>query len=168
MPARSAANSIGAMSGALLPTSSPRAGVFGCSGDSLNPFEPDFFPAADPVGFILFRRNCSSPDQIRELVYSLRGCVGRDHAPVLVDQEGGRVARLRPPHWRLYPSAARLASLPDPLAERAAHLSARLMADDLGTPGITVDCLPVLDLPVSGADPVIGARAYGNDPDPGS
>jgi beta-N-acetylhexosaminidase len=95
----------------------------------------------------------------------LRGCIGRDDAPVLIDQEGGRVARLRPPHWRLYPSAARLASLPDPMAERAAHIAARLIADDLGRLGITVDCLPVLDLPVEGADPVIGDRAYGRNPE---
>jgi beta-N-acetylhexosaminidase len=143
----------------------PRAVIFGCSGESLSAFELDFFPAVDPVGFILFRRNCGSPDQVRELVASLRECVGRHDAPVLIDQEGGRVARLRPPYWRLYPSAARLASLPDPLAERAARLAARLIADDLGRLGITVDCLPVLDLPVEGADPVIGDRAYGRNPE---
>jgi beta-N-acetylhexosaminidase len=147
-----------------LPDEVPRAVVLGCSGESLNAFERDFFPAADPLGFILFRRNCSSPDQVSELVAALRECVGRDNAPVLIDQEGGRVARLRPPHWRLYPSAARLAGLPDPLAERAARLAARLIADDLGRLGITVDCLPVLDLPAEGADPVIGDRAYGRDP----
>jgi beta-N-acetylhexosaminidase len=143
----------------------PRAVIFGCSGESLSAFERDFFLAADPVGFILFRRNCSSPDQVSELVASLRGCIGRDDAPVLIDQEGGRVARLRPPHWRLYPSAARLASLPDPLAERAAHIAARLIAGDLRRVGITVDCSPVLDLPVEGADPVIGDRAYGRNPE---
>jgi beta-N-acetylhexosaminidase len=153
------------MSGASLPDEMPRAVVLGCSGASLNAFERDFFPAAAPVGFILFRRNCSSPDQVRELVVALRECVGRNDAPVLIDQEGGRVARLRPPHWRLYPSAARLACLPDALAERAARLAARLMADDLRNLGITVDCLPVLDLPVTGSDPVIGDRAYGSDPE---
>jgi beta-N-acetylhexosaminidase len=143
----------------------PRAVIFGCSGESLSAFERDFFRAADPVGFILFRRNCGSPDQVSELVASLRECIGRDDAPVLIDQEGGRVARLRPPHWRLYPSAARLASLPDPMAERAARIAARLIADDLGGLGITVDCLPVLDLPVEGADLVIGDRAYGRNPE---
>jgi beta-N-acetylhexosaminidase len=75
------------------------------------------------------------------------------------------VARLRPPHWRVYPSAARIAALPDALAERAAGLVARLIADDLGKLGITVNCSPVLDLPVAGADPVIGDRAYGSEPD---
>src|SRR5215469_6679592 len=153
------------MSGASLPDELPRAVVLGCSGESLNTFERGFFPAADPVGFILFRRNCGSPGQVRELVAALRECVGRNSAPVLIDQEGGRVARLRPPHWRLYPSAARLASLPDPLAARAARLAARLMADDLQRLGITVDCLPVLDLPAEDADPVIGDRAYGSNPD---
>jgi beta-N-acetylhexosaminidase len=148
-----------------LPDEAPRAVVLGCSGERLSAFERDFFPAAAPVGFILFRRNCSSPDQVRELIASLRECVGRDDAPVLIDQEGGRVSRLRPPHWRLYPSAARLGSLPDPKAEAAARLAARLMADDLGRLGITVDCLPVLDLPVPGADPVIGDRAYGSEGD---
>ena len=137
----------------------------GCSGESLSVSERDFFAAADPVGFILFRRNCSSPEQVRHLVGSLRGCVGREDAPVLIDQEGGRVARLRPPHWRRYPSAVRLASLPDPLAETAARLGASLIADDLARLGITVDCLPVLDVPVCGADPVIGDRAYGSDPE---
>jgi beta-N-acetylhexosaminidase len=148
-----------------LPNKAPLAVLLGCSGERLTAFERDIFTAADPVGFILFRRNCSSPDQVRDLVDSLRVCVGRDDAPVLIDQEGGRVARLRPPHWRIYPSAARLASLPDPLAETAARLGARLIADDLAQLGITVDCLPVLDLPISGADPVIGDRAYGSDPE---
>ena len=143
----------------------PLAVVLGCSGERLTASERDLFAAADPVGFILFRRNCSSPDQVRDLVGSLRGCVGRADAPVLIDQEGGRVARLRPPHWRRYPSAARLASLPDPAAATATRLGARLIADDLARLGISVDCLPVLDLPVSGADPVIGERAYGSDPE---
>ena len=147
-----------------MPDNAPLAVVLGCSGEQLTAAERDFFAAADPVGFILFRRNCSSPGQVRELVASLRGCIGRDDAPVLIDQEGGRVARLRPPHWRRYPSAAQLASVPDPLAETAARLGARLIADDLARIGITVNCLPVLDLPTSGADPIIGDRAYGEDP----
>jgi beta-N-acetylhexosaminidase len=153
------------MSGASLSDEAPLAVVLGCSGENLNAFERDFFASANPVGFILFRRNCRSPDQVRELVAALRECVGCSNAPILIDQEGGQVARLKPPHWRRYPSAAHLASLPDLLAEKAAHLGARLMADDLAGLGITVDCLPVLDLTIEGADPVIGDRAYGSDPD---
>ncbi len=148
-----------------MPANAPLAVVLGCSGERLTASERGFFAAADPVGFILFRRNCSSPGQVRDLVGSLRGCVGRNDAPVLIDQEGGPVARLRPPHWRCYPSAARVAALPDPAAETAARLGARLIADDLAQLGITVDCLPVLDLPVSGADPAIGDRAYGSNPE---
>lgn len=142
----------------------PRALILGCAGERLDAAERSFFAAADPLGFILFRRNCREPAQVRDLVAALRACVGRAAAPVLIDQEGGRVARLRPPHWRLYPAAARIAALPDPLAERAAWLGARLIADDLAALGITLDCLPVLDLPVAGADPVIGDRAYGSEP----
>ncbi|HEX4185649.1 MAG TPA: beta-N-acetylhexosaminidase [Stellaceae bacterium] len=143
----------------------PRAVILGCAGEQLSGDERRFFGAADPVGFILFRRNCRSPDQVRELVAALRGAIGRSDAPILIDQEGGRVARLRPPSWRLYPSAARLGSLPDPHAEVAVRLGARLIADDLRDLGITVDCLPVLDLPSPGSDPVIGDRAYGTEPD---
>jgi beta-N-acetylhexosaminidase len=148
------------------PARPPRAVVFGCAGERLSPAEARFFRAADPLGFILFRRNCRTPDQLCELVAALRDCVGRADAPVLIDQEGGRVARLRPPHWRRYPAAAALAALADDaVAESAARLGARLIADDLRRLGITVDCVPVLDLPVPGADPVIGDRAYGSAPD---
>ncbi len=145
--------------------SRPRAIVLGCAGEELSPGESQFFSDADPVGFILFRRNCVSPVQVRRLVDALRASVGRADAPVLIDQEGGRVARLRPPYWRRYPSAAQIAALPDPFAGEAARLGARLIADDLAGLGITVDCLPVLDLLVDGADQVIGDRAYGSDPD---
>ena len=150
---------------ALAPGELPRAAVFGCAGEELSAAERRFFAAAKPIGFILFRRNCRSPEQVRGLVEALRGCVGRDDAPILIDQEGGRVARLRPPHWRLYPSAAEIASLPDPIAQQVARLGARLIADDLVLLGISVDCLPVLDLPAKGADLVIGDRAYGSEPD---
>lgn len=139
-----------------------RAILFGCAGEVLTASERAFFRDADPLGFILFARNCRDPDQVRRLVAALRDSVGRADAPVLIDQEGGRVARLKPPRWRRYPAAARLAALPE--AEAAVRLGARLIADDLAALGITVDCLPVLDLPVAGADAVIGDRAYGGDP----
>ncbi len=149
---------------AVTPREGPRAVVLGCAGEELSADERGFFAEANPAGFILFRRNCRSPDQVRGLVEMLRGSVRRTDIPILIDQEGGRVARLRPPHWRLYPSAAAIASLPGPIAEHAARLGARLIADDLARLGITVACLPVLDLPAAGADPVIGDRAYGTDP----
>jgi beta-N-acetylhexosaminidase len=151
-----------------LPTKSqqgPRAIVLGCAGERLSAEERRLFAAADPFGFVVFRRNCHDPDQLRALVDEMRGTVGRADAPVLIDQEGGRVARLQPPHWRTYPAAARIGALPDPLAAEAARLGARLMADDLAALGITVDALPVLDLPAPGADPVIGDRAYGSEPE---
>jgi beta-N-acetylhexosaminidase len=142
----------------------PNAILFGCAGERLSAAERSFFAKAGPLGLILFRRNCGAPDQVRALATEFRGCVGREDAPVLIDQEGGRVARLQPPHWRRYPAAARLAELPDPQAEEAVRLGTRLIADDLAVLGVTVDCLPVLDLPVAGADNVIGDRAYGGDP----
>jgi beta-N-acetylhexosaminidase len=142
----------------------PRAVLLGCAGEELTAAERRFFAAANPLGFILMRRNCRACDQLRTLVAELRGAVGRGEAPVLVDQEGGRVARLQPPQWRRYPAAAQIAALDDAFAEEAARLDARLIADDLAEVGITVDCAPVLDLPVRDADPVIGDRAFGDDP----
>ncbi len=146
------------------PGKAPRAVILGCTGEELSPEERRLFHAADPVGFILFRRNCRDPAQIRDLVAALRGAIGRDDAPILIDQEGGRVARLAPPLWRRYPSAGRLGLLPEPQAAAAARLGGRLIANDLRGLGITVNCSPVLDLPVPGADPVIGDRAYGSEP----
>jgi beta-N-acetylhexosaminidase len=138
--------------------------VLGCAGEALSAEERRLFAAADPLGFVVFRRNCRSRAQLRALVAEFRDCVGRPDAPVLVDQEGGRVARLRPPEWPAYPAPARLAALPDPLAEEAAGLAARLIADDLTEVGVTIDAAPVLDLPTEDADPVIGDRAWGTDP----
>jgi beta-N-acetylhexosaminidase len=142
----------------------PRALILGCVGEGLTAQEADFFAAADPAGFILFRRNCRTRGQVRALVGALRDAVGRPDAPVLIDQEGGRVARLAPPEWRAYPAAAALARLPDPLAVEAVRLGARLIAEDLAELGVTLDAAPVLDLPAEDADPVIGDRAYGRDP----
>src|SRR5258708_27528837 len=100
--------------------SKPRAAIFGCAGPMLAPDERAFFRTEDPLGFILFQRNCVEPEQLRRLVVDLRDSIGRSDAPVLIDQEGGRVARLRPPHWRIYPAAARIAAL-GPQAPAAAH-----------------------------------------------
>lgn len=137
--------------------------IFGCEGVVLSAVERAFFRDADPLGFILFARNCETSAQIKRLVADLRDSIGRADAPILIDQEGGRVARLKPPHFPSYPAAAKIAAL-GTNARAAAWLAARLIADDLGQLGITVDCAPVLDLPVAGADPVIGDRAWGDDP----
>lgn len=147
----------------------PKAAVVGCSGPELTDAERHLFGAADPLGFILFKRNCADPAQLRALVAALRETVGRADALVLVDQEGGRVARLGPPHWRKSPPASEFAAMFRTDARAgvaAARLNARLMADELVAAGINVDCTPVLDVPVAGADPIIGDRAYGDAPTP--
>ncbi|MDA0675653.1 MAG: beta-N-acetylhexosaminidase [Proteobacteria bacterium] len=144
----------------------PRAVILGCGGEILSAAERRFFAKTDPLGFILFARNCREPDQVRRLVADLRDSVGRADAPVMIDQEGGRVARLKPPHWRVAPAPMRfadLASIDD--AQAAARLNARLIADELFDLGITVNCAPVLDVRQPDADPIIGDRAYGATPD---
>lgn len=145
----------------------PISSIFGCAGPILAPAERDFFRDADPFGFILFRRNCEDPDQVRRLVSGLRDSIGRADAPVMIDQEGGRVARLRPPRWPAHPPMRRIGDVAagDPEAgAEAAWLNARLIAHMLHDLGITVNCLPVCDVPVSGAHDVIGDRAFGDDP----
>jgi beta-N-acetylhexosaminidase len=154
------------VSGASLSSREPLAVIFGCAGPELSAAERAFFRDADPLGFILFQRNCRDPDQVRALVAALRDAVGRGDAPVLIDQEGGRVARLKPPHWPAYPAPAAIAALDGDKALEAARAAARLIADDLSRLGITVDCVPVLDMPVPGADAVIGDRAWGRSPAP--
>ena len=151
------------MSPASSSSREPRAVIFGAGGTALTDDEKKFFRSADPLGFILFARNCENPAQVKKLVAELREAVRREDAPVLIDQEGGRVARLKPPHWPAYPPASAVAALNNPA--EAAFLGARLMADDLSALGITVDCAPVLDLPVPGSDPIIGDRAYGTNPE---
>jgi beta-N-acetylhexosaminidase len=141
-----------------------RAFITGIEGQVLAPAERAFLQDADPWGLILFKRNIDSPAQVQQLVDEFRSSVGRDDAPVLIDQEGGRVQRLSPPHWPVYPGGAAYAALfdVDPAAGlAAARLGARLIATDLLDIGITVDCLPLADVPVPGADGVIGERAYG-------
>jgi beta-N-acetylhexosaminidase len=146
---------------------STRAFITGVSGTGLTAAEREFIRAERPWGFILFKRNVESPAQVTALVAELRAVVGGADAPVLIDQEGGRVQRLGPPHWPVYPAGAVFGTLYDTdsaLGLTAARLSARLIAADLADLGITVDCLPLADVPVAGADAVIGNRAYGTDP----
>ena len=146
---------------------STRAFITGVSGTVLTAAEREFIRGMRPWGFILFKRNVEAPDQVSALVDELRNCLGEADAPVLIDQEGGRVARLGPPHWPVYPPGAVFGALYDldpALGLKAARLSSRLIAADLIDLGITVDCLPLADVPVAGADAVIGNRAYGTEP----
>jgi len=151
-----------------LPADRPRALVLGCAGPQLSAWEKAFFRDADPLGFILFRRNCETPEQVRRLTAALRETVGRADAPILIDQEGGRVARLRPPHWPAFPPAAAFGTLArrhgvGPAIE-AARLNGQILAHVLRDVGVTVDCAPVADVPVPGAHDVIGDRALAADP----
>ena len=144
-----------------------RAFITGLAGTALSPAEHAFVREHEPWGFIIFKRNVETPSQLRRLIGAVREAAGRN-VPVLVDQEGGRVQRLGPPHWPSYPPGAAYGRLYDrDTADgiRAAYLGARLIAADLAAVGIDVDCLPVADVPASGADPIIGDRAYGQSAD---
>lgn len=141
--------------------------ILGCTGTRLTPDEIAFYRRERPWGFILFARNIGEPEQIRDLVASMRDSVGRPAAPVFIDQEGGRVQRLRPPIAPNYPAGSAVGALyreDRDAGLRAAWLLSRLHAFDLARLGITSDCMPVLDVPVEGANEVIGSRAYGRDP----
>ena len=143
-----------------------RAFITGLAGLTITANERAFLREAQPWGLIVFKRNVSTPEQLSELTESFRDVVGRE-APVLVDQEGGRVQRLGPPHWPVYPPGARYGELYDrePASGlAAARLAGHLIAADLKAVGIDVDCLPIADVPVVGGDPVIGDRAYGSTP----
>ncbi len=145
-----------------------RAFITGVSGTKLAAKERDFLRESEPWGFILFGRNISTPAQVRRLTEECREAVGWN-APVLIDQEGGRVQRLGPPHWPLYPPGALFGRLYDrdcATGLAAAGLGARLIASDLKSLGIDVNCMPVADVPARGANPIIGDRAYGRAPDP--
>src|SRR6266516_1736799 len=140
-----------------------RAFITGLAGTTMTPDERAFLHEREPWGFIIFQRNIDTPAQVRRLTASVRDAIGRD-APVLVDQEGGRVQRLGPPHWPSYPAGAAYGRVYDRDAQtgiKAAYLGARLIAADLLSVGLDVDCLPIADVPAAGADPVIGERAYG-------
>lgn len=142
--------------------------IYGCAGTELSESERAFYREAQPWGFILFARNVRDPHQVRALVAAMREAVGDGNAPVLVDQEGGRVARLKPPNWKTRPPPRVFGELYDrsPDAGReAAYLNARSMAHELLTVGIDVDCVPVLDVPIEGANDVIGDRAFAPDPE---
>lgn len=141
--------------------------IIGLAGPTLTANEAAFIRDVQPCGLILFARNCVSSEQISALVAEFRAALGSESALVLIDQEGGRVQRIRPPVGRALPPAAAYAALyrHDPeLACRAAWTTARLLADDLTALGIDTNCAPVLDVPVPGAHDIIGDRAYGQSP----
>ena len=146
----------------------PAAIVFGCAGAELGRDERALFAEADPLGFILFARNCREPAQLRDLVAALRDSVGRRDAPVLIDQEGGRVQRLAPPHWRRRPPWRSFGDMAAAegldRAVEAAGAAAREIAGELAELGIDVNCLPLLDVPAPGGHAVIGDRAFSRDP----
>ncbi|HEX8526310.1 beta-N-acetylhexosaminidase [Allosphingosinicella sp.] len=141
--------------------------IFSLSGPELTPDERALFRSADPAGYILFRRNAASPAQLRALTDELRALAGRDDLPILIDQEGGRVARLRPPEWPAFPSGEKFDSLyrVAPIsAIEAARVNAQAIALTLREAGINVDCLPLLDVRQPGTHDAIGDRALGSEP----
>lgn len=141
--------------------------IFGCEGLALSEQETAFFKQVNPLGFILFARNIDHPEQVKALVASLRETVGWN-CPILIDQEGGRVARLRPPHWRKYPAVEQFANLykqgKQEEAKEAVYYNYRMLGDELFALGINVDCAPVMDLRFEGAHDIIGDRSFGECP----
>jgi beta-N-acetylhexosaminidase len=144
-----------------------QAAIYGFEGLELTPGERDFFRDSDPAGFILFKRNCETRPQIKRLTDSLRELTGRADLPILIDQEGGRVARLKPPEWQAFPAAERFADLytiaPSSAIE-AARFNARAIGLMLREVAINVDALPLLDVRQEGASDIIGDRALGSEP----
>lgn len=137
--------------------------IFGLSGSVLTPDERAFFAAANPAGYILFARNIETPSQLRRLTDALRALSGRDNLPILIDQEGGRIARMGPPHWRAWPAAA---TLSDATAYRFSarervQCNYEALGLELASMGVTVTCAPVLDVPQADAHDIIGDRAFG-------
>ena len=141
--------------------------IFGLSGPVLTPDERPFFADSDPAGFILFKRNCETRAQMRALTDSLRDLTGRDDVPILIDQEGGRVARMQPPEWPAFPAGPafdRLYDLAPSSAIEAARANGHALGLMLSEVGINVDCLPLLDLALPETTPAVASRAFGADP----
>jgi len=144
-----------------------QAAIYGLEGLALKDDERSFFRDSEPAGFVLFRRNCESHEQMLRLTDSLRALNGRDDVPILIDQEGGRVARMRPPEWPAFPPAERFAILyraaPSSAIE-AVRANARALALMLRSVGVNVNALPLLDVRQEGASDIIGDRALGSEP----
>ena len=144
-----------------------QAAIYGLEGFALTEEERSFFVDAEPAGFILFRRNCENQEQLLHLTDSLREVTGRDDLPILIDQEGGRVARMRPPQWPAFPPAEKFANLyrlaPSSAIE-AVRSNARALGLMLRSCGINVNALPLLDVRQEGASDIIGDRSLGSEP----
>ncbi|VXC80964.1 glycoside hydrolase family 3 N-terminal domain-containing protein [Sphingomonas sp. AX6] len=141
--------------------------IFGLSGPALTPDERAFFAESQPAGFILFKRNCETRAQMRALTDSLRDLTGRDDVPILIDQEGGRVARMQPPEWPEFPAGPafdRLYDLAPSSAIEAARANGHALGLMLSDVGVNVDCLPLLDLASPDTTPAVASRALGSDP----
>src|SRR5829696_537446 len=144
-----------------------QAAIYGLSGLALTADERDFFRDADPVGYALFARNCADREQMLSLTDSLRALHGHDDLPILIDQEGGRVARMKPPEWPAFPAGeafARLYERAPMSAIEAMRANAQAIAILLAKVGVNVDCLPVLDVRQPGATDIVGDRALGGEP----
>ena len=137
--------------------------IFGLAGSVLTPDERAFFKAANPAGYILFARNIENPSQLRSLTDALRGLSGRDNLPILIDQEGGRITRLGPPHWRAWPAAITLSEATQYRlsASERVQCNYEALGLELASMGVTVTCAPVLDVPQPDAHDIIGDRAFG-------
>ena len=145
----------------------PSAAIFGLAGKTLSDDERAFFSDVQPLGYILFARNVDTPVQVRALVDDLRGLVSGHDPVVLIDQEGGRVQRLKPPHWRFAPAMAEFGAVyatDRDAAKKALTLNMQLIGQELAELGIDVDCAPVMDVPVADAHDIIGNRAFSHDP----
>lgn len=132
--------------------------IYGCQGITLGTNEQEFFSKAQPMGFILFERNCQNPDQVKALISQLKNCLKHTNVPILIDQEGGRVVRLKPPFWKSRLAAKLFTSAKD------VYENAKDMAEELAELGITVNCAPCADLLIEGADGIIGDRSFSGDP----
>jgi len=144
-----------------------QAAIYGLAGLVMSADERAFFRVARPAGYIVFRRNIESREQLRALTDSLRDLEGHDEVPILIDQEGGRVARMRPPIWPTFPSGEafdRLYQVAPSSAIEAARVNARALGLMLHEVGVTIDCLPMLDVRQPGATDIVGDRALGSEP----
>lgn len=145
-------------------TSSPSPVIFGCSGPTLTTEEMDFFREVKPLGFILFKRNIQDKAQVKALIKELKSTLNQKNPPILIDQEGGRVARLTAPHWFHPPASVQLVDEDLHESKKRVYETYTKIAQDLVELGITVNCAPLLDLYVSGADPIMGDRTFSPNP----